>query len=192
MDIHEFCCIGKRLFGARWKTPLAKAIGVTRETISRCAAGKQRISPLVANAVQLLDQQRPRRYHEWRYKTNSEMITQIGEAQLINADCRSVKGFPPVDAILTDPVWPAALAELPGSYNPEHLFAEAMACITPALKPDGCIIVQLRCDSDPRILRGIPPALSLHSCSLVALCRAQPAGTYPYFGGRRLYLRPNS
>lgn len=77
---------------------------------------------------------------------------------LLHGDCRQVTQLPLVDAIITDPVWPKALPELPGSDRPFQLFAEAIQHVTPFLKPSGRIIVQLRCDSDIRLLQAIPPA----------------------------------
>src|SRR6266511_2218380 len=44
----ELIALGERLYGTRWKTPLAHAIGVRRESVSRMAHGHARISRQVA------------------------------------------------------------------------------------------------------------------------------------------------
>jgi hypothetical protein len=89
---------------------------------------------------------------------SGKAITIRDDALLIHGDCRKIGNLPLADAILTDPVWPKALSQLPGSNNPQQLLAEAIDHLTLFLKPNGRIIVQLRCDSDVRLLQAIPDA----------------------------------
>lgn len=155
MTNDELSLIGLKLYGNRWKAFLARAINVERETVSRWASGKQSISSTAVAAIRLLEQQKPSPHKERRYKAHGE-IQQIGDAQLIHADCRKIALTDSIDAILTDPVWPNAIPELAGSDDPERLLCEALGHLSRFLKPDGRIIIQLRCDSDPRILRAAP------------------------------------
>ena len=57
----------------------------------------------------------------------------------------------PVDAIVTDPVWPNASVPLAGSNNPGFLLSRALDA---APKADR-LVVQLGCDSDPRFLGAV-------------------------------------
>jgi hypothetical protein len=157
MDTCELAHIGYQLFGNRWKTPLAKAIGVQRETIHRWLAGKHRIGPAEAYTIRDLHKQGKLHYREARYNAKGQHIT-IGEATLIHGDSRSLSHYikQPVDVILTDPVWPNALPSLAGSDDPFKLLSETLAHVPYLLKPTGRIIIQLRCDSDPRILNAVP------------------------------------
>ena len=77
-------------------------------------------------------------------------------AILIHGDARTeLSHLPnPADVILTDPVWPQPLPELHGSDDPHGLLAATLAQ-APRVKR---IIIQLRCDSDPRILNAVPSA----------------------------------
>jgi len=63
MEKTELARIGKHLFGNRWKTPLAKAIGNQRETVSRWTSGNP-ISSVAAKAIRLLHQQDPQNHIE--------------------------------------------------------------------------------------------------------------------------------
>lgn len=76
---------------------------------------------------------------------------------IYHGDCRDVlPQLGPVDCVITDPVWPNALPELAGADDPAGLFAAAAAHF-PRLAARA--VVQLGCDSDPRILQGVPAAL---------------------------------
>lgn len=55
----EFEKAGKKLFGKRWKTPLAKALGLHVVTVWRYATGRETIPHMVALAVRGL---RPRKH----------------------------------------------------------------------------------------------------------------------------------
>jgi len=57
------------------------------------------------------------------------------------------------DVVLTDPVWPNAVASLAGSDDPAGLFASAAQHFPRLCKR---AVVQLGCDSDPRFLLGMP------------------------------------
>ncbi len=159
MNKQELIDIGTYLYGKRWKTALGRAIGKSRETITDWANPKKQdknVSPTAAMAIRALYQQTKPTYKERRFKAKGEII-QVGEAQLIHGDSRNVNLLQQVDTILTDPVWPNAIDDLAGSHNPSHLFQQALAHLLQFLKPDGRIIIQMRCDSDPRFLQGIPP-----------------------------------
>lgn len=58
--------------------------------------------------------------------------------------------------VVTDPVWPGCKPDLPGSECPYHLFY-SVAKFFPLIT-DRAIII-LGCNTDPRLLRGIPPGL---------------------------------
>jgi len=76
--------------------------------------------------------------------------------KVICGDCLEVMEEMPdkcVDLVLTDPVWPNALASLEGSDNPYLLF-EAAAKNFPRLTDR--VVVHLGCTSDPRFLSAIP------------------------------------
>lgn len=84
----------------------------------------------------------------------------MGDASLIHGDCQNILSSfksenEKIDVIFTDPVWPKALSKLAGSHNPHDLLFEALSFIPMILKETGRIIIQLRCDSDPRILNSI-------------------------------------
>jgi hypothetical protein len=167
MQNEELIKTGRYLFGNRWKTPLAKEIGVARETVSRWASGKQKIPTTAAKALNLLKQQpKALPYKEKRFRALGESKT-IGDATLIHGDSRKVELLQQVDVILTDPVWPNAIDSLAGAHDPFRLFEDALLHLVQYLKPEGRIIVQMRCDSDPRILNAIPKRFSyLRTCWL--------------------------
>src|SRR6266581_1222438 len=79
-----------------------------------------------------------------------------GGITIYNGDCRDIlPQLEAVDSIITDPVWPNAKADIPGKERPYELLCEALiACKTP-----GRLILQLGCDSDPRILCAVPDNL---------------------------------
>lgn len=54
MTPHDLRAIGNRLFGPRWQTQLARAIGVTPRTVRRWTKGDQRIPPLADFAIRQL------------------------------------------------------------------------------------------------------------------------------------------
>lgn len=161
LSLQELSRIAKTRFGSRWKTPLSKELGVTRETVYRWASGKQPISSTAAKAIQLLDYQKPEIvYKERRHNLKNESLT-IGDALLIHGDSTCFQLKERVDVILTDPVWPNATDILVGADNPFDLFAKSMANLVSFLNPNGRIIIQLRCDSDARILAHIPRAYKM-------------------------------
>ena len=81
----------------------------------------------------------------------------LGSITLYNADCRDVLPTLPASAsYITDPVWPNVPAGLlPGSDRPDALFAEAMAALVEPRR----VVVVMRTDSDPRMLRHVPGSL---------------------------------
>lgn len=126
MNSQELLQIGQHLFGKRWKTPLAKTLGVARETVSRWASGSP-ILPATAKAVRLLYQQGPQTLKEKRYNAKGERSL-IGDALLIHGDSRLILPnlTEKVDVLLTDPVWPNALLSLAGSHNPYQLLVDSL------------------------------------------------------------------
>lgn len=96
-----------------------------------------------------------------------------------HADCREIMARLPDDTgtVITDPVWPNALAELPGAGNPQRLFTQA-GFLFPRLAHR--VVVHLGCDSDPRFLEGVPKTFPfLRSCTLDY--------ARPHYKGRILY-----
>lgn len=101
-----------------------------------------------------------------------------GRVVLYCGDCRDIMPqLDPVDAIITDPVWPNALPELIGADDPKELLRTAAV-----FWPDRCkrAVVQLGCNSDPRILEAIPNDMPfLRTCWLEYV--------RPHYLGRLLY-----
>lgn len=97
---------------------------------------------------------------------------------LYHADCRELlPQLPPVDAIITDPVWPNAVKTLAGSENPAELFAQAAQSFPRLAKR---VVVELGFDSDPRFLQGMPPEMPyLRTCWL--------GYAFPFCKGRALH-----
>ena len=157
MKPQELQKIGKSLFGSQWQTPLSESLGVRRETVSRWTRGIRKIPSPTAKAIRLLSDQTPCPYFPRRFNAKGEKIV-IQDATLIHGDSRHLLEYiqDPIDAILTDPVWPNALPQLAGSRNPRKLLSDTLLQATKLLKPTGRIIIHLRCDSDPRILTAIP------------------------------------
>lgn len=76
--------------------------------------------------------------------------------KIICGDCLEVmKGIPDksVDVVVTDPVWPNALAVLHGSQNPFELFSAACKEI---YRITDRLVVHMGCSSDPRFLDAVP------------------------------------
>ncbi|ETX03705.1 MAG: hypothetical protein ETSY1_46390 (plasmid) [Candidatus Entotheonella factor] len=59
MTADDLCHLGQRLYGTRWKTPLARDIGVVRQTVSAWAGNKTPIPRRTVKTLQLLAE-RPR------------------------------------------------------------------------------------------------------------------------------------
>ncbi|WP_185982561.1 DNA methyltransferase [Aureimonas mangrovi] len=80
-----------------------------------------------------------------------------GTTTLYLDDCRDVLPTLPAGAVyLTDPVWPNVPAGLiPGSDRPDDLFAETMFALIDPRR----LVVVMRTDSDPRMLRHVPEGL---------------------------------
>ena len=78
---------------------------------------------------------------------------EIGDAVLYRGDCREIlPTLERVDAVITDPVWPNAPAEMFDlDCTPAELFGSAMSLVAAER-----IVVCLRNDSDPRFLLGVP------------------------------------
>lgn len=71
---------------------------------------------------------------------------------IYHGDCRAILPDLEADAIVTDPVWPNASADLAGRADPGRLLSEALYC-APTTKR---LAIQLGCDSDPRFLGSVP------------------------------------
>lgn len=135
---------------------MAQALGYRRETISRWASGKQPIPISIEKTLILLALQENKiQYKEKRHHATG-IEKKIGDATLIHSDARKVILKESVNVILTDPVWPNALESLTGSHDPYTLLLESIFHLSQFLIKNGRIIIQLRCDSDPRILNAIP------------------------------------
>lgn len=81
-------------------------------------------------------------------------------------DCREIlPQLDPVNAIITDPVWPNVPKDMyAGSDNPYGLLADAAQHFTRLAER---VVIQLGCNSDPRILTAIPATLPfLRVCNL--------------------------
>ncbi len=58
----------------------------------------------------------------------------------------------PLEAIITDPVWPNATADIAGKDDPYGLLKTTLACVAECRR----VVLQFGCDSDPRILAAVP------------------------------------
>jgi len=72
---------------------------------------------------------------------------------IYHGDCREILlELGPAETIITDPVWPNAVVDLPGRDDPEGLFRDMCKALPAADR----LVVQLGCDSDPRFMEAIP------------------------------------
>lgn len=97
---------------------------------------------------------------------------------LYHGDAREIlPSLNPVDCIITDPVWPNAISELAGSEDPIGLFTSAARFF-----PDLAVraVIHLGCDSDPRILSGVPKSMPFFRVCWLRYAR-------PHYKGRLLY-----
>ncbi len=82
-----------------------------------------------------------------------------GDITIYCGDCREVlPGLKKVESIITDPVWPNALASLAGSEDPYGLFQEFCEILPKGLER---LVIELGCDSDPRFLQCVPDRLKI-------------------------------
>jgi hypothetical protein len=97
---------------------------------------------------------------------------------IYHGDCREIMcGLDPVDTIITDPVWPNAVAELFGADDPYRMFYQAATHFPRLCKR---AVVQLGCDSDPRFLEAMPKTLPFFRACWLEYAR-------PHYKGRILY-----
>lgn len=97
---------------------------------------------------------------------------------IYNADARDVlPRLPRADVIITDPVWPNAVPELAGAEDPYSLLRDVAMYFPGVTKR---VVLQLGCDSDPRILTAIPEALPFFRICWLEYVR-------PHYKGRLLY-----
>ena len=76
---------------------------------------------------------------------------------IIHGDCRELlPGLDPIESIVTDPVWVNGSKELSGSDDPVGLLKQAATEFPRLCKR---AVIHLGCDTDPRMLSAIPPAL---------------------------------
>lgn len=95
-------------------------------------------------------------------------------------DCREILPLLPTpDAIVTDPVWPDATANLAGADDPEGLFAQMWAAL-PILPKRAA--VQLGCDTDPRFLRLVPTGLPFFRVAWLEVVRMGYRGRLGHTG----------
>ena len=158
MTPEAFNHIGKKLFGNRFKSQLANLLDYRRETLSSWSNGHRPIPKVVSMAMKWLDAPSTSKnipYKERRFNAKGE-LKHIGESLLIHGDATTLNLShylkECVDTILVDPVWPNAIPDLAGSHAPYQLFTNMMTHMTQYLHLHGRIIVQMRCDSDPKIL----------------------------------------
>lgn len=97
---------------------------------------------------------------------------------IYHGDCRQIllELGPALETIITDPVWPNSIVELPGSENPAGLFAEMCRALPAAER----LIIHLGCDTDPRFLQAVPS-----SWPFLRVCNLDY--TIPHYKGRLLY-----
>ena len=98
--------------------------------------------------------------------------------RIYHGDCREiVPVLTRLDCVITDPVWPNATADIAGKDDPYGLLAEAASLWPGRVRR---VVLQMGCDSDPRILSAVPPAFPFfRACSLEYVC--------PHYKGRLLY-----
>lgn len=78
-------------------------------------------------------------------------VVHIGDCVLIHGDCLHVMGgLEPVDAIVTDPVWPNVPPDSVAGWQDPWGLWEAACSAMPEYRR---IVVCMRCDSDPRFLK---------------------------------------
>lgn len=71
---------------------------------------------------------------------------------IYHGDCREIlPQLPHFNALITDPVWPNATADLIGKDDPEGLLAAALSAASAER-----VVIQMGFDSDPRMLRAVP------------------------------------
>ncbi len=98
---------------------------------------------------------------------------------IYHGDCRDVlPQLSPADVIITDPVWPNGSSHLIGADRPFELFAEAAQC----WRPPSRLVVQLGCDSDPRMLYGVPSSLPFFRICWLEYARPTRKGRLLYSG----------
>ncbi len=81
----------------------------------------------------------------------------------------------PVEAVITDPVWPNAHPEMAGHENPLGLLRTALLLVKATR-----IVVQLGCDSDPRFLEAVPSRWPFFRVCWLEFVR-------PHYKGRLMY-----
>jgi len=160
----ELIALGERLYGTRWKTPLAQALGLRRESVSRLAHGHAPISRQVAAALRLLDiVPRAVPYRERRHGATGDTLRLQGPhdtwALLVHGDSRRevARLAAPVQAVVTDPVWPGAptAVDLAGNHDPTGLLRDVLHGLPVSLGVHQ-VVIHLRCDSDPRLVGAVP------------------------------------
>jgi site-specific DNA-methyltransferase (adenine-specific) len=103
----------------------------------------------------------------------SRLELRIEKNRMILGDCREIlPSIEGIGAIITDPVWPNARDDLPGSENPFALFQDFCLVLPKTLRQ---LVVVLRNDSDPRFLRAVPERLKFQQ---VAWCKYAMPGYY--------------
>lgn len=99
---------------------------------------------------------------------------------IYHGDAREVlPTLPMCDVVITDPVWPNSSPELAGAERPCELFAEVAAHF-PLVAAR--VVIQLGCDSDPRILAGLPAAYSFFRACWLEYAQPTRKGRVLYSG----------
>ena len=95
---------------------------------------------------------------------------------IYHGDCRELlPGVSCYGPMITDPVWPNASSDLAGSDDPWGLLRESASLWT-----GGRAAVQLGCDSDPRVLMGIPDFLPFFRVVWLEYALPHPKGRLLY------------
>lgn len=100
-----------------------------------------------------------------------------GNICLYHGDAREILPNLSAESVITDPVWPNSTPELVGANRPYELFAEVARLLPAAVSR---VVVQLGCDSDPRMLFGMPSELRFFRACHLEYVR-------PHYKGRLLY-----
>jgi len=103
-----------------------------------------------------------------------------GNVRLYRADCLDVLEWldtSEYDAVVTDPVWPDAAVDLPGSEDPHRLLNHALLHLMGVVDR---VVVQVGCDTDPRFLTAVPRYWPFFRASWLEYVR-------PHYKGRLLY-----
>lgn len=110
-----------------------------------------------------------------------------GDICILHGDCLEILPLmeaASIDAVITDPVWPNSTADIPGKGNAFSLFAAAAAHFPRIAQR---VAVQMGCDSDPRMLAGLPETMPFFRACWIEYACPHPKGRL-LFSGDVAYL----